>query len=39
MDFKRCGWFVTTTTMKLHRVWRPFGEVQQDLLLSCLTIG
>ncbi len=24
---------------KAPRLWRPFGEVQQDLLLSCLTIG
>ena len=24
---------------RLHRLWCSFGEVQQDLLLSCLTIG
>jgi hypothetical protein len=24
---------------ELHRLWCPFGEVQQDLLLSSLTIG
>jgi hypothetical protein len=30
--------FVTTIT-RLHWLWRRFGEVQQDLLLSSLTIG
>jgi hypothetical protein len=39
MDFSNAtAWFVTTA-MRLHRLWCPFGEVQQDLLLSCLTIG
>ena len=32
------GWFATTA-MRLHRLWCTFGEVQQDLLLSCLTVG
>ena len=32
------AWFATTA-MRLHRLWCPFGEVQQDLLLSSLTIG
>ena len=28
-----------TPAMRLRRLWRSFGEVQQDLLLSSLTIG
>jgi hypothetical protein len=35
---KRYG-LVATTAMRLYRLWCPFGEVEQDLLLSCLTIG
>ena len=32
------AWFATIA-MRLYRLWRPFREVQQDLLLSCFTIG
>src|SRR5437016_2887524 len=32
------AWFATPA-MRLYRLWRPFGEVQQDLLLSSFTIG
>jgi hypothetical protein len=32
------GWGALTA-MRLHKLWCPFGEVQQDLLLSCLTVG
>ena len=32
------AWFAMTA-MRLHKLWCPFGEVQQDLLLSSLTIG
>jgi hypothetical protein len=32
------AWFALTA-MRLHKLWCPFGEVQQDLLLSCLTVG
>ena len=38
MPSKANAWFALTA-MRLHKLWRPFGEVQQDLLLSCLTIG
>ena len=36
--FESPAWFATTA-MRLHPLCCPFGEVQQDLLLSCLTIG
>ena len=32
------AWFATPA-MRLYRLWCPFGEVQQDLLLSSFTIG
>jgi hypothetical protein len=35
---KRYG-LVRVARHELHRLWCPFGEVQQDLLLSSLTIG
>jgi hypothetical protein len=35
---KRYG-LVRDDAMRLHRLWCLFGEVQQDLFLSCLTIG
>jgi hypothetical protein len=35
---KRTAWFALTA-MRLHKLWCPLGEVQQDLLLSCLTVG
>jgi Enoyl-(Acyl carrier protein) reductase len=39
MDLSNATALFATTAMRLHRLWCPFGEVQQDLLLSCLTIG
>jgi hypothetical protein len=39
MDLPNAPARLVTTTMRLHRLWRLFGEVQQDLLLSSLTIG
>ena len=39
MDLSNATAWFATTAMRLHRLWFPFGEVQQDLLLSCLTIG
>ena len=39
MDLSNATAWFATTAMRLHRLWCPFGEVQQDLLLSCLTIG
>jgi hypothetical protein len=38
MDLSNATAWFTTTAMRLHRLC-PFGEVQQDFLLSCLTIG
>jgi hypothetical protein len=39
MDLSNATARFVTTTMRLHRLCRPFGEVQQDLFLSSLTIG
>ena len=39
MDLSNATAWFATTAMRLHRLWFPFGEVQQDLLLSCLTVG
>jgi len=39
MDLSNATAWFATTAMRLHRLWCPFGEVQQDLLLSSLTIG
>src|SRR4051794_32553024 len=39
MDSSNAAARFATTAMRLRRLWCPFGEVQQDLLLSCLTIG
>jgi len=35
---KRYG-LVRDDSHEAHQLWRPFGEVQQDLFLPCLTIG
>jgi hypothetical protein len=39
MDLSNATAWFATTAMRFHRLWCPFGEVQQDLLLSSLTIG
>jgi hypothetical protein len=39
MDLSNATAWFAAIAMRLHRLWFPFGEVQQDLLLSCLTIG
>ena len=39
MDLSNVAAWFATTAMRLHRLCCPFGEVQQNLFLSCLTIG
>ena len=39
MDLSHTTAWFATPAMRLYRLWCPFGEVQQDLLLSSFTIG
>jgi hypothetical protein len=39
MDLSGTMAWIAMPAMWLYRLWFPFGEVQQDLLLSSFTIG